>query len=260
MDGDWAASALKWWEDAGVDTLVDETPRNWLAGEKKAASAAPHPPARSASGPLHQPGGPSPGGSFGSGLIPQGERGFDLPDSLEAFQSWLLEGEIPLATPRVPRIGPAGDPASGLMIFVDMPSADDVTAGALLSGTAGALFDRMMKAIGRDRDSLYLASLSPVRTATGRFDAGAAPRLAEIGRHHVGLVAPKALLLFGDACAKVMLGAPVAETRGKWHELELPQGKVSTLVTIRPEKLERSPGLKKLAWEDLKMLREGLEK
>ena len=262
MDGDWAASALKWWEEAGVDTLVDETPRNWLAGEKKAASSglSPHPPARSASGPLHQPGGPTPGGSFGSGLIPQGEREITLPDTLEAFQAWLLEGEVPLATPAMPRIGPVGDPASGLMIFVDMPSTDDVAAGVLLSGEAGALFDRMMSAIGRGRDSLYLAPLSPVRTATGSFDAVAAPRLAEVARHHIGLVSPRAVLLFGDACAKVLLGAPVAETRGKWHELELPQGKVSTLVTIRPEKLERSPGLKKLAWEDLKMLREGLEK
>ena len=31
MDQDGAASTLRWWQEAGVDTLVDETPRNWLA-------------------------------------------------------------------------------------------------------------------------------------------------------------------------------------------------------------------------------------
>ena len=29
-DAEQAASALAWWAEAGVDTLVAETPRNWL--------------------------------------------------------------------------------------------------------------------------------------------------------------------------------------------------------------------------------------
>ena len=231
MDSDWAASALKWWEDAGVDTIVGETPRDWLA------PVAPRAPKAAAA------------------AAPAVET---LPDTLEGFQAWLLAGEVPLAAPSAVRVGPAGDPGSGLMILVDMPSDEDVAAGSLLSGEAGALFDRMMQAIGRGRDSLYLASLSPIRTATGTFDAATVGGLASIARHHAGLVRPKALLLFGDACAKALLGAPVAQARGKWHELETATGKISTLVTIRPEKLVSQPGLKKHAWEDLQMLREGL--
>ncbi len=234
MDSDWAASALKWWEDAGVDTIVGETPRDWLAPERKAAgrTTVPHPPTLFASGPLP---------------LPEQKRDLVLPDTLEAFQAWLLAGEVPLAAPSAVRVGPAGDPASGLMILVDMPSAEDVADGSLLSGEAGALFDRMMQAIGRGRDSLYLASLSPIRFATGTFDAATAGRLASMARHHVALVRPSALLLFGDACARALLGAPVAQARGKWHELETATGKISTLVTIRPEKLVSQPGLKKHA-------------
>ena len=226
MAGDWAASALKWWQDAGVDTIVGETPRDWLAPAAAAPAVAP-------------------------AAAPEA-----LPDTLEAFQAWWLAGDLAFA-PLAGRVGPAGDPGSGLMVLIDMPSAADVAAGVLLSGEAGALFDRMMAAIGRGRDSLYLASLSPARTAAGALDAAAAKRAAEIGRHHVGLVRPGALLLFGDACAKALLGGSVAQARGKWHELETPTGKISTLVTIRPEKLVSQPGLKKLAWDDLQMLREG---
>jgi DNA polymerase len=235
MDGDWAASALKWWEDAGVDTLVGETPRNWLT---------PDPPAEMR------------GAAAAAQPAPVPDL---LPDELEAFQAWLVEGEIPIASASPVRIAPAGDAASGLMVLVDMPSEEDLEAGTLLSGEPGALFDRMMQAIGRGRDSLYLAALSPVRTATGTLDSAEAARLATIARHHAGLVAPKALLLFGDGCAKALLGAPVAQTRGKRHELETPQGKISTFVTIRPEKLVSKPGLKKYAWEDLQVLREGLD-
>ena len=232
MNSDWAASALRWWQDAGVDTLVAETPRNWLAPTPARVENA----AEACSGPAPQ----------------------SLPDTLETFQAWLLEGDVPLAAPSARRLGPAGDPGSGLMVLIDMPGPDDAEAGQLLAGEPGALFDRMMGAIGRSRETLYLASLSPVRTATGTFDAGAAGQLATIARHHAGLVRPSALLLFGDACSKAMLGDSVARMRGKWHELDTPTGKIRTLVTIRPEKLVSQPGLKKHAWEDLQRLREGL--
>ena len=34
----WAESALSWWEEAGVDTVVGEQPRNWLATPAPAAA------------------------------------------------------------------------------------------------------------------------------------------------------------------------------------------------------------------------------
>jgi DNA polymerase len=229
---DWAASALKWWQDAGVDTIVGEEPHDWLNPKPAAAALGPAVEAVAAP-PLEV-----------------------MPDTLADFQDWLLTSvSLPLTAPLTARVAPAGDPASGLMVMVDMPSSE----GGLMSAEAGALFDRMMAAIGRSRDSLYLAALSPVRTATGRLDAAAADALAGIARHHVGLAAPRALLLFGDACAKALIGTAVAGARSKWHALETPAGPVRTLVTISPAKLVTQPGLKKLAWEDLQMLQKELE-
>jgi DNA polymerase len=221
MSSSWAASALDWWEEAGVDTIVGETPRDWLnpAARPAAAPAEPAPP--------------------------------PLPETLDALRDWLAtSADLPFATPSASRAAPAGEPASGLMVLVDMPSAD----GGLLSGEAGALFDRMLAAIGRGRDSIYLAPLSPIRTPTGAIDAASAARLAEIARRHIGLAAPRALLLFGDICGKALVGAPVAGARAKWHDVD----GIKTLVTIRPEKLLTQPALKALAWADLQMLREAL--
>ena len=230
MSSDRAASALKWWQDAGVDTIVGEEARDWL-NPRAPAPIAPATPAQPAAA--------------------------SLPDSLDAFQAWLLESDdVPFASPGAPRLGPSGDPASGLMILVDMPAPEDFGAGILLSGEAGALFDRMMKAIGRSRETLYLAALSPIRTASGSFEGPDAARLADIARHHIALVRPRALLLFGDACSKTLVGPAVAGTRGRWHAVETTAGPVRTLVTIRPEKLLKQPGLKKLAWEDLQRLEE----
>ena len=41
------------------------------------------------------------------------------------------------------------------MVLIDMPSPE----ARLLAGEAGALFDRMLNAIGRSRDTINLASL-----------------------------------------------------------------------------------------------------
>ena len=232
MSSDWAASALSWWQEAGVDTIVGEEPRNWLAPAQKVIAAVAEPAPASAA----------------------------PPQTLAEFQAWLNEGlDLPFASPTAPRVGPAGDPQCGLMILVDMPSVEDVAAGRLLSGPAGQLFDRMLTAIERSRETIYLAPLSPVRSPSGAIDARSAPLLAGIARRHVALVRPKALLLFGDACAKALLGTAVAGARGRWHDLDTPAGPIRTVATIRPEKLLQQPALKPLAWADLQMLMEGFK-
>ena len=227
-----AASLLQWWTDAGVDIVVDEQPRNWLRPKAKAPAeaAAPAAPADA------------------------------LPDQLDLFREHLkTSGALPFASPSAPRICPSGDPASGLMIMTAMPEAEDCESGTLLSGEAGALFDRMLAAIGRSRDSIYLASLSCLRSPTGRFTEPTAMQCATLARHHIGLVAPRALLLFGDACSKALLGMAVAQARGRWHEIDTHAGPVRTIVTMSPDYLLTQPSAKALAWADLQMLVQGLD-
>jgi uracil-DNA glycosylase family 4 len=224
-----AESALTWWAEAGVDTLVDEAPRDWLkpkANETPALAPAAAEPADEA-----------------------------LPGQLDLFQAWLASSDrLAFAAPSAPRLCPAGDPASGLMILADMPTGEDCDAGTLISGEAGRLFERMLAAIGRDRGSIYLAALSCIRSPSGQLNSESMKSCAALARHHVGLAAPKAVLLFGDACAKALLGLSVPQARGRWHELQTHAGPVKALATIAPRQLLESPRLKALAWADLQML------
>ena len=231
---DAAVSALAWWVEAGVDTLIDEQPRDWLRPKPK---------------PEAKPAAPTP--------EPEQDR---LPEQLPLFHDWLkTSSTLPYATPSAPRVCPSGDPASGMMILTAMPEAEDCESGALLSGARGRLFDRMMAAIGRDRQSAYLAALSCLRSPDGRFSDAASSKCATLARHHIGLAAPRALLLLGDAPAKALLGLPMAQARGRWHEIATHAGAVKALVTIPPDYLLNHPSAKAYAWADLLMLREGLE-
>jgi uracil-DNA glycosylase family 4 len=224
-----AESALSWWAEAGVDTLVDEAPRDWLRPKSREAPAA---------APAVQE-------------APEDT----LPGQLDLFQAWLASSDrLAFAAPAAPRICPSGDPASGLMILADMPSGEDCAAGTLISGEAGRLFDRMLAAIGRDRDSIYLAALSCIRSPSGQLNSESMKSCAALARHHIGLAAPRAVLLFGDACAKALLGLSVPQARGRWHEVQTHAGPVKALATIAPRQLLEAPRLKAMAWADLQML------
>jgi len=142
MGSRWAESALSWWQEAGVDTLVGEAPRDWLNPKAEAAASA----------------------------APAAAPTETLPDSLAAFRDWLATTDsLPFASPAATRIAPAGDAGAGLMVMTDMATAEDAAAGTIFSGEAGALVERMLAAIGRSRDTIYLAPFSPIRPPAGRI-------------------------------------------------------------------------------------------
>lgn len=242
------ASTLGWWADAGVDMLVQDEARGWLTTIEPAAAVQGQEPAER---------GAAERGSAERGPAERGpaEAQDVLPDQLDLLHEWLRTSDtLPYAAPATARICPSGDPASGLMIFAAMPSADDCAAGVLLSGPSGQLFDRMMAAIGRGRDSIYLAGLSGIRPAGGRFDRDGAERCAAIARHQVALAAPKAVLLLGDACSKALLGIGAVQARGKVHSIAAGGQSVAAIVTLSPEYLLSQPAAKAMAWADLQLL------
>ncbi len=223
-----AASTLDWWRDAGVDTLVGETPRDWL---KPVANPEPL-------------------------IVAPIELAAEaMPGSLDTFQAWLDRAPLPFASPGMSRLAPAGDPQAGLMVMIDMPSA----SGAAFDAETDTLFNNMLKAMTLGREMIYLAPLSPARPPSARLDAASERALAEIARHHIGLVKPKALLLFGDACARALLGGPVMAMRGRWHEVATAAGPIRATATIRPENMLNRPAYKKTAWADLQMVMEELK-
>ena len=241
---DWrlaAASALEWWRDAGVDTLADEAPRDWTA----APPAPPEPPRRRS----------------GAQAVTEAVA-TPLPDTLADFTVWRTGPDAPEAEWSGRPIAASGNPTADIMIVVDLPDREDSDAGVLLSGAAGRLFDRMLAAIGRDRASVYLAPMCSVRPIAGRIAPEIEARLVAIVRHHVTLVAPKRLLLLGNAPSRALTGTDVARARGSLHSINLADGKVPVTVDVvasfHPRLLLERPAEKARAWKDLQMLIAGL--
>jgi DNA polymerase len=233
------ASTLGWWADAGVDTVISETPRDWLA------PPAP-PPAIIAPAARTADSAPPPVTTA-------------LPNDLAALHTLLAEGAYaPAAAPPRLRVTPSGDPASGLMVIADMPDAPDVAARHLLAGETQRLFDAMLVAMGRTRDTIYLAALSPARISGGRIDSALAAPLAALMRRHIALVAPRAIMLLGDETCRALLGIERGQARGEpdgaLRQLNHDGGTVPAIAIVHPRFLLRHPAAKADAWTEMRRL------
>ena len=232
-----AESLIGWWRDAGVDVLIDEAPRNWLAEAKpvvvKSALAsstdAPAPPPVRSNAPL--------------------------PATLPEFLAWLATdtetlGDYPIRQ----RLAPEGDPANTPMIVTDVPERGDASEGHLLTGDVGGLFDKMLAAWKIDRSGIYLAALAPARPAGALMDEKSLELLAPLLVHHIRLAAPKKLWLMGEAASRAVLGMNVAEATGRLHIVNYDGVIVEAIATLHPRVLLREPKSKGRVWEDMQRL------
>jgi DNA polymerase len=239
---DQLASTLEWWRDAGIDALADEAPRDWFA----APAPPPAPPKRVVA---NQP--------AVAAVVP-------LPATLDAFLAWRGGPDAPEATwSGGPPLAAQGSPAADLMILLDMPEREDAAAGRLLDGAAGRLFDRMLAAMGRSRDDVYLASLCTVRPLAGRVAPEVETRLAEIARHYVAMVGPNRLLILGNAASRALLATDVMRARNGLHRINHPSAirdsVTEAVASFHPRLLLERPAQKADAWRDLQLLIGGSE-
>jgi len=232
---DWqqgVASALEWWRDAGVDTLVEDDPRDWLA---RAAPAAAAPEAQTIA------------------AAPQSEI---LPATLDDFIAWRMSAAAPEAAWMSRMIAPSGPAGAELAVMLDMPEAED--GETLLGGAAGRLFDRMLAAIGLARESIHLCSFAVARPITGMIPADQEARLAHLARHYLTLLRPKRLLLLGKAAEGVLGDTGSARAAGL-GDVNLSGGNIRVVASHPPRFLLTHPAAKSEAWKHLLLLSRGGE-
>ncbi|MES2491911.1 MAG: hypothetical protein V4579_01370 [Pseudomonadota bacterium] len=189
------AAALDWWRDAGVDLCFADEPTQWLPREPDVSATT------SVSGPV-------PNDASRRSQVADIAQSADIgggrdrwPRSLADFAPWWLSepGLDHGAVQR--RVAPCGAAGPELMIVVPHPEAGD-DAGAegpkLLSGPEGRLLEAMIAAMGIDIDQVYKAAVLPRHMPLPDWPAVHAAGFGDVLIHHVGLVAPKRLIVFGQ--------------------------------------------------------------
>lgn len=255
---DWAtsvASMMDWWREAGLDVAISEEPRNWLQSQ---AGNAPPPTIED-----ERPRTPVARGNVLAPADPPARPIEPMPADISAFEAWRLSDSAPDAGWGGLRIGAQGDPQSAMMVVTEMPEREDAGAGSLLSGATGALFDRMLAAIGRNRSSIYLVPMCVVRPSTGSIPPDAMPALAAALRHQVALSGARSVLVMGNAASRALLGADIADRRGALRPFNPIEGEeakpIKAVASYHPRFLLERPAAKAEAWKDLLLLAQGID-
>ena len=152
-----------------------------------------------------------------------------------------------------------GNPKSKIMLIGEAPGANEDLEGLPFVGRAGILLDKMLKSINLDRKKVYISNIINYRPPDNRR-----PTDEEIKRYlpfitkHIEIINPKILVLLGSTAMNALIGNEVviSKMRGKWIEKKFGSCKTSVIITFHPAFLMRQPLQKKMAWIDLKMIRD----
>ena len=152
-----------------------------------------------------------------------------------------------------------GNPKSKIMLVGEAPGSNEDQEGLPFVGRAGVLLDKMLASIDLNRKNVYITNVINYRPPENRR-----PTDSEINRYlpfvkkHIEIINPKILILLGSTAMNAFIGDEVviSKVRGRWIEKKFGKCSTSMIVTFHPAFLIRQPGQKKIAWIDLKMIRD----
>jgi uracil-DNA glycosylase len=136
----------------------------------------------------------------------------------------------------------------------EAPGEQEDLRGEPFVGRAGQLLDEMIRALGLEREEVFIANILKCRPPKNRDPS---PQEAEACEpflvEQVRMVAPKIIVAVGRIAAQNLLKTqtPIGKLRGTIHHYE----GIPVVVTYHPAYLLRSQTEKRRAWEDLKLAR-----
>ena len=155
-----------------------------------------------------------------------------------------------------------GNPEAKIMIIGEAPGADEDRMGLPFVGAAGQLLDKMLAAIGFDRQHVYITNILPWRPPGNRT-----PSYEEVTllwpflRRHIQLKAPQVIFALGGSSAKLLLNTTngILKLRGQVQEIDFGDAGepnvIPVLPSLHPAYLLRAPKMKQQAFHDLLALK-----
>jgi DNA polymerase len=268
-----ARELLAFYQQAGVDALVGETPVDRLAGElagpvaaaeASAAQTSPRRASRPAVAPTRETPPrpavaplPSP-----DAAVMAARQAAKSAASLEELRAMLdrFEG-CALRTTATQLVFADGNPAARVMFVGEAPGRDEDIEGLPFVGRSGKLLDRMLAAIGLDRRSVYIANIVPWRPPGNRTPTPQESAIClPFTLRQIELADPDVLVCMGGPSAQTLLNITdgITKARGRWFTYHTGTREIRAIATLHPAYLLRQPLQKRLAWRDFLAIKQAL--
>ena len=162
--------------------------------------------------------------------------------------------KCPLSENRNKIVFGEGNHKADLMFIGEGPGAEEDKQGIPFVGRAGQLLTKMIKAMGLERDDVYITNIVKCRPPANR-----APFRDEVSicipylRKQIKQIKPSVIVCLGSIAVSYLLNSnsSIGKVRGKFVEYE---SGIKVMPTYHPAYLLRNPSMKREVWEDLKMV------
>lgn len=168
--------------------------------------------------------------------------------------------KCPLGKTRTKFVFGEGSPDSELVFIGEAPGYDEDKQGRPFVGKAGQLLTKIIEAMGLKRKDVYICNVLKCRPPGNRTPQ---PDEIEACRPHLKrqlslLRKKKVICCLGYYASNTLLGLDLLmkDMRGNWYKHE----EVPVMVTYHPSYLLRNPAEKKKVWNDMKKIKECLQK
>jgi uracil-DNA glycosylase len=171
-----------------------------------------------------------------------------------------------LGTLRETMVFATGNPDARIMLVGEAPGYEEEKKREPFVGPAGQKLNDILKAMGLEREEVYISNIVKFRPATPRQTTNnRKPSPEEMAsclpfiRAEMEIVKPECIIALGGTAAEGLLetNGSVGSMRGSWHEF----GGIPVRVTYHPSYLLRSQSdlsTKREVWEDMLAVMERL--
>lgn len=182
----------------------------------------------------------------------------------QQLRGWLT-GNFPQSL-RQTLVYSSGSPDGRVMLIGEAPGHEEEKALRPFEGPAGKKLDKILEAMGLNRDEVYVTNLVKFRPATPRQTTNnRKPSPAEVAafmpviREEIRIVRPQCIVALGATPLEALLqtDSTVSSMRGSWHEFD----GIPVRATYHPSYLLQSgesPAVKRMIWEDMLAVMEKL--
>ena len=269
-----ARALLAFYQEAGVDALIGETPVDRLAGDPPPTAPKVETARASADAGFAEATRPAPARApelwerpGAAVLSPEAavmaareaaksaENLAELKAMLDRFEGCALR------TTATQLVFADGDPRARVMFVGEAPGRDEDIEGLPFVGRSGKLLDRMMAAIGLDRSSAYIANIVPWRPPGNRTPTPQESAIClPFTLRQIELADPDVLVCLGGPSAQTLLEIRdgILKARGRWRPFHTGRREIRAIATLHPAYLLRQPVQKRLAWRDFLAIKKAL--
>ena len=142
-----------------------------------------------------------------------------------------------------------GSITADLMLIDEGPGRDEDEQGRPFVGRSGQLLTKMLKAMGFEREEVFITNIVKCRPPNNRNpNPDEADMCMPYLLRQIEIIQPKVIILLGAVAMQFLLHQTgIMRKHGQWFEFK----GIKVLPTFHPSFLLRDPRQKKPAWEDL---------